>query len=462
MIWQLKVRSWQPNGIMKKNGSLTPSNMYFGSHDKVWWKCEFGHEWKTEVRLRYYKHHGCPVCAKQCRTSFAEQSLLFYVKKYFPDTISGDVSIGMELDIYIPSRQIAIEYDGVFWHAGNKEVGDLRKNNLCRQNNIRLIRVREWGLSHIENCEEIFRTDNDESSLVLTIRDILSHLSIFDCDIDLDADRLAICDNYIMMRRTNNLAILHPDLANEWNYEKNLNLKPNFFTSGSNQKVWWKCELGHEWKTSIVHRVHGRNCPYCSGKKVLFGFNDLMTKNPKLADEWNCEKNGGLTPDAITVGSNRKVWWKCKSGHEWQARIPERMKGVGCPYCKSDKLSKLRRWTKEDYIVRLNDINADVEIIGPYLGSNIKTLHRCKLCSNEWYVTPNMILNQHCVCQKCSSGRLKLGNSVLNIDTGETFPSVSSAAKAYNISHTCLTYALKGIQKTAAGCHWKYVDDVEG
>ena len=33
-----------------------------------------------------------------------------------------------------------------------------------------------------------------------------------------------------------------------------------------NKKVWWKCKRGHSWKTSIINRRFGRNCPYCEGK----------------------------------------------------------------------------------------------------------------------------------------------------------------------------------------------------
>jgi len=43
--------------------------------------------------------------------------------------------------------------------------------------------------------------------------------------------------------------------------------------------------------------------------------------------EWN------LTPNNVTSGSGKKVWWKCEKGHEWDAIIGNRAKGRGCPYC---------------------------------------------------------------------------------------------------------------------------------
>ena len=84
----------------------------------------------------------------------------------------------------------------------------------------------------------------------------------------------------------------NPKLMAEWNYEKNGDLNPSQLTLGSNKKVWWKCEKGHEWQSTSNNRSSGNGCPYCSGKKVLRGYNDLVTTNPVLACEWNYEKNG--------------------------------------------------------------------------------------------------------------------------------------------------------------------------
>ncbi|MBQ4558636.1 MAG: zinc-ribbon domain-containing protein [Clostridia bacterium] len=55
--------------------------------------------------------------------------------------------------------------------------------------------------------------------------------------------------------------------------------------------------------------------------------------------EWNWEKNDGLglNPEILTLGSGKKVWWKCSKGHKWQARIADRNKGRGCPYCSGRK-----------------------------------------------------------------------------------------------------------------------------
>ena len=128
-------------------------------------------------------------------------------------------------------------------------------------------------------------------------------------------------------------------LMAEWDWEKNndFGFDPKTLTLGNNKKAWWKCNKGHEWQATIANRNYGYGCPYCAGKKVLKGYNDLQTINPKLASEWNYEKNMELTPSDVTPGSKRKVWWKCANGHEWQAVIANRNKGCGCPYCSGRK-----------------------------------------------------------------------------------------------------------------------------
>ena len=99
-------------------------------------------------------------------------------------------------------------------------------------------------------------------------------------------------------------------LMAEWNWEKNVDFDATALTLGSNKKVWWKCNKGHDWQAIIAGRNHGFACPYCAGQKVLIGYNDLATLNPLLAQEWNYEKNGNLKPEHFVANSNKKVWWK--------------------------------------------------------------------------------------------------------------------------------------------------------
>ena len=95
------------------------------------------------------------------------------------------------------------------------------------------------------------------------------------------------------------------------------------------------------WQASIVNRVKGSSCPYLSGRAVWKGFNDLATTHPELAVQWHPTRNGNLTPEDVTAGSGRKIWWRfpyddLKTGRhfdfEWQASTTNRVKENGCPY----------------------------------------------------------------------------------------------------------------------------------
>jgi hypothetical protein len=130
----------------------------------------------------------------------------------------------------------------------------------------------------------------------------------------------------------NRLSTVKPELVSEWNYDKNGTLKPEDVTVSSNRKVWWKCSRGHEWQAIVGNRkCKGKGCPYCSGN-LPSDSNRLSTVKPELVSEWNYDKNGTLKPEDVTVSSNRKVWWKCSRGHEWETAIATRSR-CGCPYC---------------------------------------------------------------------------------------------------------------------------------
>ncbi len=70
---------------------------------------------------------------------------------------------------------------------------------------------------------------------------------------------------------------------------------------------------------------------------------NYVCENPQLMAEWNWEKNIGFDPRKLTVGSNKKVWWKCNKGHEWQAAISDINRGNGCPQCYAEKRNSKKK-----------------------------------------------------------------------------------------------------------------------
>ena len=141
----------------------------------------------------------------------------------------------------------------------------------------------------------------------------------------------------------NNLQIINPKLSKEWNYKKNGDITPTDVTSKSSKNVWWICNKKHEWKSPISDRSRGDGCPYCSGKRVCID-NCLETKNKKLCQEWNYEKNINITPKDITEFSLKKVWWKCNKGHEWVSSVANRSRGTGCKKCNNPNVSKIEKY----------------------------------------------------------------------------------------------------------------------
>ena len=97
-------------------------------------------------------------------------------------------------------------------------------------------------------------------------------------------------------------------LMAEWDWEKNndLLLDPHMLTQGCHTMAWWKCTLGHSYESQIRNRANGIGCPYCAGKKVLIGYNDLETFYPEVASDWNYDRNGTLTPTTVTYASNKR------------------------------------------------------------------------------------------------------------------------------------------------------------
>ena len=110
---------------------------------------------------------------------------------------------------------------------------------------------------------------------------------------------------------------------------------PSAVSGGSSYRAWWKCPEGHEWQARVDNRGNGAGCPYCAGKKPVAGENDLATTHPELAQQWH-ERNATAACEVLPF-SNKKVWWQCPEGHEWEAVVANRSKGAGCPFCSGNR-----------------------------------------------------------------------------------------------------------------------------
>lgn len=133
----------------EKNKDLDPSKFLAKSSKSVFWKCKKGHSWKATIKNRTGLNSNCPHCAMN-RISQMEKDLVFFIKDILPEKEiienSRKIIPPFELDIYIPDKKIAIEFNDLYWHsenAGKDKNYHINKMNKCKEKGIRLIQIWE-------------------------------------------------------------------------------------------------------------------------------------------------------------------------------------------------------------------------------------------------------------------------------------------------------------------------------
>jgi len=235
-----------------------PKEVRPGSHRKLRWKCNLGHHWDAIVKGRV-SGKNCSICSGK------------YVQKGFNDLLHTHPEIASE---------------AVGWNPGDFTAGSNRR-----------LRWR-CELGHEWNATIADRTRTNSTNC-------------------------PFCAGKKVWQGFNDLATTHSEIVSQavgWD--------PKEVTAGSNRRLRWRCELGHEWNAPVKSRTHGHGCPICSGKYVQEGFNDLATTHPEIASQ-----AAGWNPKTISSGSDRKLRWRCELGHEWNAPVSSRTQGYGCPTC---------------------------------------------------------------------------------------------------------------------------------
>ena len=231
---------WHPT----KNGTAKPEDFSSKNGFRAWWLCKYGHEWDATIHDRA-SGTGCPYCKNRYSSSFAEQAIYYYVNKIFPNAKNRYKNLfdnNMEFDIFIPSKNTAIEFDGAYWH-NTPEIHEKEKlkYKICKENNLHLIRVKEYtGKDWDDVADKIYHVKKkDEIGLQKIIISILKDLKRKEFDdnfVVLERDRAKILEYLYTI--PNSLVNLRPDLVTEWNTERNGNLTPDLFGVNSNEKAW--------------------------------------------------------------------------------------------------------------------------------------------------------------------------------------------------------------------------------
>lgn len=271
------------------NEGLDPHRLSHGSTKRAFWICPKGHAYASRIDHRYIMGSGCPYCAGKLPI-VGENDLA----TCFPALITEwDYEKNGEMR---PEQFLAKSNKQVWWKC--LQCGKSWQTSIASRTD------KETGCP---DCARVVRGKKKVKNLV--------------------AKKGTFWEKY-------------PEIAKEWNYEKNGELTPWMVMPGSNQYIWWKCsDCGYEWQTPAYSRTgQGTGCPKCTNRVIIAGDNDFATRYPELATEWNPEKNGALKPQDVAPKSNKKVWWRCSvCGHDWEASVSDRASGRGCPKCAIQK-----------------------------------------------------------------------------------------------------------------------------
>lgn len=330
----------------RDNGALTPADLSYGSKQKVWWTCEKGHRWQATVTARTSDHTGCPMCAgKRPDPGVNDLATLFpHLAAQWDQERNGDLTP----DQVLPGSHRKVWWqcpEGHRWQAFVKSRVGGAGCPVCQH------RALSVGETDLAACFPALAAQWDqERNGDLTPQDVFPGTQrkvwwrcarghVWQARVSSRAQNGAgcpVCTGRQILPGENDLATLFPAVAQAWHPDRNGSLTPARISPYSNRKVWWQCPRGHSYQAVVSARTaSGSGCPYCTGRRVLAGFNDLATLEPALAQEWHPTLNQGLTPDQVTSGSHKRVWWQCPAGHVWKAVVYSRARGkrCGCPVC---------------------------------------------------------------------------------------------------------------------------------
>jgi hypothetical protein len=336
----------------KEKNTIGPEQVSPGSHYVAHWVCSRGHEWMAQVKSRVKRGDGCPHC-NNYSTSRLEIALYCEIAAIFPDTDWRKEVDGIEVDIFVPSKNLGLEVDGAYWHS-DKHEKDKQKTAKLSRKGIALIRLRDEKLGRLDHRDILLKKNISHiQAACLALMEVANHLPTADPAFQTINQYIA---NAKLVGTTKYKKILaqlpgpeehksfaaeYPEIAERWDHQKNYPLKPNMFSSNSSIKVGWRCSKGHEWMATLASltrgSTHGNGCKKCwyEGLSMFRSQSGSLTEaRPDLLTEWDDERNVQYDPTKLAVGSSTKVWWKCAKGHHWYGTIRQRASAkYGCMEC---------------------------------------------------------------------------------------------------------------------------------
>ncbi len=371
---------WHPT----RNGTLTPADVLPATNRRVWWQCPAGHEWSARVSTRS-TGTSCPHCP---RLPTATTLLAGYpeLSKEWDTTANGALTDAVTSG---SDRRVGWRCEHGRWWA--TRICSRTRGTGCpycagrlatAETSLAALRpdlVVEWSADLNGDLDPA--TVLPRSSRRVWWRCATDPAHVWQATVDSRSSQVTGCPVCAGTRVTpqTSLAAAHPQVAAEWDPDRNGTRTPDTVAVHSKALAWWRCPAGHQWEAQIGARAsHRSGCPYCSGRRATAA-TSLAAADPALAAEWDPDRNGDLTAAAVRPGSNTRVWWRCPAGHSWRAQINQRFRQhTGCPACvPRGPHGRLLVTTRPDLAAQWSDLlNAG----GPGIittGSGIKAWWRC-------------------------------------------------------------------------------------
>lgn len=382
---------------VSQNKKITILGKYNGTKKTIRAKCNYcGNVWDADPKSLLIGR-GCIKCSHSS-TSYIEQLLFLIFSEIIgsENVLSRDRhEIGSELDIYIPSYKMAIEYGAWFWHKPNYK-RDLIKVEKCKEKKIRLIRIYDCCFGDQKaKGEDVYLYDgslsDDTEKFLVLVKELLSFIGL---EWSIDNEKL----DELSTKAYENSRRMTPEEFRKKAKEVNKDIEVVGDYISSKTKIKVKCKLcGREFKIAPVNLLQGQGCSICNHKRA--GIERRFNTEEFSERLQQVSKDIQLLEPYTT--STTRIRAKCKiCGHEWNPIANQLLQGRGCPVCRYVKSSSKRLDTNQTFSEKLRKVNPDIEVIGDYVKSNIKIKVKCKICGHEWEAKPNN-LTQGSGCPIC-------------------------------------------------------------
>jgi hypothetical protein len=416
----------------KRNGSLTPYDVTYGSEREVWWRCdeEDNHLWLAKVTARVQSGGSCPFCSG--RRASATHNLAL------ADPSRAALWHPSKNGTLTP-RDVTPSADRTVWWRCAKGPDHEWQARVCKQTqncpfcaNHLVSVTNSLATTH----PQIARLWDRKKNGALTPRMVVAGAirSVWwRCPAGPDhAWREAVvwtaqkkgcpfCGNW-RLSVTNSLATVAPEIARHLHPSKNGKLTARDISAYSHRRVWWSCgeDPRHIWQASVYMRVRngGWVCSMCSNRRISPS-TSLAAQCPKLAAQWDGRKNGTLTPTTVSIGHSRRVWWRCPAApdHEWQVSVKSRVFfGTGCPFCSNKRVAPSNSLARmEPRLARLwhPRKNQELSPTGVVPGSGKRVWWRCpRGADHEWEARVVDLVAAEGACHFCAGRRVSVTNSL--------------------------------------------------